>query len=32
MDIERIGKGTKPEIKYYKEIDSTHIHAKEIQP
>ena len=31
MDIERIGKGTKTKIKYYKEIDSTHIHAKEIQ-
>ena len=31
MDIERIGKSTKTKIKYYKEIDSTHVHAKEIQ-
>ena len=31
MNIEKIEKETKQKINYYKEIESTHLHAKEIQ-
>ena len=31
MDIEKIEQQTKQKIKYYEEINSTHIHAKEIE-